>query len=227
MKKKKRKKLKIKKKLTMHHYLFAIFIIIFFLFTYLFFFKKNTEPLFADYQYIPLSPTPIQSKGTIQMGTIDFKIITTTPAPTKLPTHTPSSFPFNTDPGDPYSTCGGKYRLNNPIHQNFGDPQCNFTKNLLFTLLQNIDPAHALIWFIEVIPCESGYDPNALQDPSQAVDKAGAWGLFQMGRGKNGIYDHGDVQWFQQAENAVMYNNNLFHNGVGWHYWACARAQWE
>lgn len=123
------------------------------------------------------------------------------------------------------STCNGMYNLNNPMGMNFGDPLCDFTKNGLYTELQQIDPANAEIWFNVVVPCESSYNPNALQPPAQAVDPAGAWGLFQMGRGKNGTYDHGDVVWGMQASNAVNYNNKVINGN--WRYWACARSYWK
>lgn len=120
------------------------------------------------------------------------------------------------------TTCGGKYSLNNPMGKNFGDPDCNFTKDDLYSLLKQYDPENADYWFSVVVPCESSYNPNALQDPSVAVDPAGAWGLYQMGRGKNGEYDHGDVAWPQQTFNATTYRRNAGK----WTYWACAKDRW-
>lgn len=159
----------------------------------------------------PPSPTP--PCGNVSPSTI-------------TPITSPSSSPAPS--GDPTSTCGGKYDLNYPIpHTNFGDPVCDFTKNGLFTLLQQLDPANASFWFNTVVTCESGYNPNAIQNPAIAVDPAGAWGLFQMGRGRNGQFDHGDVPWREQARNAVTYNNNLFNLHLGWHYWACGRSRWQ
>jgi len=126
--------------------------------------------------------------------------------------------------------CGGKYELKNPLG-NFGDPNCDFSKNGLYGLLKNLDPANADYWFNTIVPCESGYNPNAwlTGDPNAAVhspDPAGAWGLFQMGRGKNGQYDHGDVIWQEpipsllgQAFNALEYNKLISGSFA---YWACS-----
>ncbi len=137
--------------------------------------------------------------------------------------NTPTPTPGNG--GNPASSCGGKYNLSYPFqHLNFGDPACNFTKSDLYTLLKQTDPANADYWFFTVIPCESGYDPDAINPNSP--DPSGAWGLYQMGRGKNGQYDHGDVIWQTQTSNAVNYNNNLIANGIGWRYWACASSRW-
>lgn len=121
-------------------------------------------------------------------------------------------------------TCNGKYKLNNPLG-NYGDPSCNFTEDLLFEQLQQLDPANAKYWFDVVVKCESSYNPNAYADHSVVgtPDPVGGWGLFQMGRGKNGQYDHGDVIWQNQTSNAITYNNNLARK---WRYWACARSRW-
>jgi uncharacterized repeat protein (TIGR01451 family) len=120
--------------------------------------------------------------------------------------------------------CNGKYPLNNPIG-NFGDPTCKYTPDDLYSLLQQIDPINAKYWFDVVVKCESSYSPNAHADHAivGTPDAGGAWGLFQMGRGKNGQYDHGDVVWNLQTTNAVNYNNNL---ATKWRYWACARSRW-
>lgn len=130
------------------------------------------------------------------------------------------------------NTCGGKYNLNYPkvpasytlAHQNFGDPTCNYTQNGVYSELKQIDPTNASFWYLTVIPCESGYNPNAVQYPDP-FDPSLAWGLFQMGRGKNGTLDHGDVYWQTQAQNAVSYNQNL-KGSRHWTYWACARSRW-
>lgn len=115
--------------------------------------------------------------------------------------------------------CSGRYDLaSTPLGTNFGDPECNFTKDDLYLLLKSLDPASADKWYYQIVPCESQYYPLAYN--GAAVDSAGAWGLFQMGRGKNGQYDHGDVAWQTQASNAVNYNA-LINNGFA--YWACAR----
>jgi len=123
-----------------------------------------------------------------------------------------TSYPPTTD------NCNGKYNLNNPIG-NFGDPTCTFSKDQLYSLLQQYDAQLAKHWFHVVVPCESGYNPNAYNNA--AVDSAGAWGLFQMGRGKNGPNDHGDVNWEQQASNAVFYNKMLINKGLNGRYWEC------
>jgi hypothetical protein len=124
------------------------------------------------------------------------------------------------------NTCGGKYSLNNPMGKNFGDPNCDFTKDAFYNLLKQYDPANADYWFTVVVPCESpGYDPNLYYRCGAAgctPDPAGAWGLFQMGRGRNGEYDHGDVAWPQQTLNATTYRKNAGK----WNYWACARDRW-
>lgn len=124
------------------------------------------------------------------------------------------------------SKCGGKYPLSNPRKKNFGDPGCNFTKNALYTLLKTQDAANASKWFNTVVRCESSYNPNAYASPAIGTpDKGGAWGLFQMGQGKNGTYDHGDVAWALQSSNAVNYNNKVIKGN--WRYWACAKAFWK
>lgn len=115
-------------------------------------------------------------------------------------------------------SCGGKYNLaDTPVGANFGDPDCGFTKDDLYNLLAQIDPSNADRWYFKIVPCESGYNPNAYN--GAAVDAAGAFGLFQMGRGKNGQYDHGDVDWATQASNAITYNKDLI--GSSFAYWAC------
>ncbi len=130
-------------------------------------------------------------------------------------------------------TCGGKYKLTSSLRMNFGDPQCNFNKDALYTQLQQEDPANADVWFNKVVPCESGYNPNAFADPIAVgtPDSAGAWGLYQMGSanppgtappapGKNGINDRGDVPWNVQTTNATTYGKRLSRLGA---YWSCAR----
>jgi uncharacterized repeat protein (TIGR01451 family) len=133
-------------------------------------------------------------------------------------------------------SCGGKYATvvakNKRLPLNFGDPVCNFTKEELFALLQKEDPANATFWFQKVIPCESGYNPNAYAGPEIGTpDPEGAWGLYQMGSstppgqplsspGKNGPNDRGDVNWEIQTINATTYGKKI---GDLKRYWACAR----
>lgn len=136
--------------------------------------------------------------------------------------------------------CGGKYSANvrkNPIAKNFGDPQCNFTKDALHNLLRQEDPQDADFWFNEVVKCESGYNPNAYAGHAEigTPDPGGAWGLYQMGSstppgspppapGRGGQNDRGDVPWVLQTKNAVSKSNQLGGNQAGMRrYWACAR----
>lgn len=146
----------------------------------IFFFSSKT-PVFADYRTEASVSTDI---GTPQTG---------------------STAANNND-------CGGKYRndfnLNTVLNfgpKNFGDPGCEFDKTKLATLITSLDPANKYRWYNVIAWCESRYDPNA-EEVQGAVDAAHAWGLFQMGRGKNGILDHGDVPWRQQTSNAINYN---------------------
>lgn len=127
--------------------------------------------------------------------------------------------------------CGGKYSFKNATG-NFGDPGCNFDKNALHEMLKTQDPANADRWFFKIVPCESGYNPNAYAPPSTGTpDGAGAWGLYQMGSskppgspppapGKNGPNDRGDVPWPIQTNNATTYGKKISSLGA---YWACAR----
>jgi hypothetical protein len=108
---------------------------------------------------------------------------------------------------------------------NFGDPNCDYSESQLLTILKTLDPDNANYWFYTVVNCESRYNPNAFRhhiEPGadNTPDPAGAWGLFQMGRGKNGPYDHGDVPWHEQIQNAVKYKNDV--NGGSFSYWGCA-----
>lgn len=130
-------------------------------------------------------------------------------------------------PNPNQDNCGGKYDLKNPLG-NFGDPACAYTKDDLYKLLKREDPVNADYWFNTVVKCESGYNPNAYGDHSAigTPDAAGAWGLYQMGRGKNGKYDHGDVEWEEQTINAIQYNQVLIANRLGWRYWQCAKDRW-
>jgi hypothetical protein len=151
------------------------------------------------------------------------------PSPTRPPAQPTSAGDygvFNTPANN--NTCNGKYNFSNPMGKNFGDPNCNFNKDKLITLLRQYDPQNADFWFNVVIPCESpGYNPNLYYRCGGAgctPDPAGAWGLFQMGRGLNGQYDHGDVNWPQQVVNATTYGKRIVSMGytLG-DYWFCAR----
>ncbi len=143
------------------------------------------------------------------------------PNSTVNPASSGTSNTVTTQVGNPAATsgnCNGRYSLGNPIG-NFGDPNCNFSKDGLFQILQQIDPGNANFWYYSVVPCESSYNPNAYNP--YAKDPAGAFGLFQMGRGRNGQYDHGDVEWHSQPGNAVSYKNIVL--GGSFAYWACAQ----
>jgi len=121
-------------------------------------------------------------------------------------------------PGSNKNTCNNTYTLNNPRGMNFGDPNCDFKKEDLSAYLQKIDPANASNWYSVIAICESGYNPNAYASPATGTpDAGGAWGLFQMGQGKNGQYDHGDVYWRTQADGAVNYRNKVINGS--WAYW--------
>lgn len=123
------------------------------------------------------------------------------------------------------NNCQGRYSaqdLSNPL-QNFGDPSCTMSKTKAAELINQLDPANAIEWYEKVMLCESQYSPNAYNP--HAFDSAGAWGLVQMGRGKNGQFDHGDVEWTQQLRNGVEYNKLIMKGapGVSKAYWASAR----
>ncbi len=148
--------------------------------------------------------------------------------------------PANAETCDGYYT--GDYALNNPYYDddtgaNFGDPACTLLaarrpsdKSKLYTLLKELDPQYADEWFNNIIPCESGFNPNAYasQESIGTPDPAGAWGLYQMGRGRANEFDHGDVDWRKQTSNAINYNKLLFEPGNAgpFEYWACADHLW-
>ncbi len=138
-------------------------------------------------------------------------------------------------------TCDGYYILDNPFYPdgtgaNFGDPDCTLLidrnpsdKDKLYSLLKELDPLYADEWMANIIPCESSFNPNTYYRNGAAgltPDAAGAWGLYQMGRGLNGEYDHGDVDWRKQTTNAINYNKYLEGIGRKWEYWACADYKW-
>lgn len=116
--------------------------------------------------------------------------------------------------------CSGTYNLSFlPNKLNFGDPKCNFTKDQLYTLLQQNDPTNADLWYKIIIPCESGYNPNAYNPNSSST--LGAFGLFQMnpkGQGSS-QFDAGNVDWPEQVPNAISHNRLHFNDFT---YWACA-----
>lgn len=146
----------------------------------------------------------------------------------------PASPPSGGDEAPSDDACGGVYSRapypiqSNPLHKNFGDPVCTLSqpqdKDKLYTLLQQQDPSEAAFWFW-MAECEASYIANAYN--GSAYDAAGAWGLYQMGRGKNGALDHGDVAWPRQTSNAVSYKNQMESNGILFKsersYWDCAK----
>ena len=134
--------------------------------------------------------------------------------------------------------CGGKYTSymanNYLLHKNFGDPQCNFNKDQVYTDLEQQDPPDAATFFTIIIPCESGWIPDAWAPPSTGTPNSqGAWGLFQMGDSRppgqstdaNTIDDRGDVNWQLQIVSATKRakstpslnaNNGGYWSGVDW-----------
>ncbi len=115
-------------------------------------------------------------------------------------------------------SCGGKYNIAaTPIGANFGDPLCDFGGTKLYDLLEEQDPPNKDFWY-ECALLESSRNPNAYNGAS--TDSGGAYGLFQMGRGKNGPTDHGDVDWISQTSNAILHSKKTssFKD-----YWQCAR----
>lgn len=116
--------------------------------------------------------------------------------------------------------CNGTYNLTLlPDKLNFGDPKCTFTKDQLYALLQQDDPTNADLWYKIIIPCESGYNPNAYNPNSSST--LGAFGLFQMNPKGQGStqFDAGNVEWLQQVPNAIAHNK-IHSNDFG--YWECA-----
>ncbi len=179
--------------------------------------------------YINYDHDGVESDYSNNQTTLTYRITNKpTPTPTKKPTPQPTSSNVGNINTPPNSNTCGKYSLNNPMGKNFGDPNCNFNKDKLYSWLKTQDGANADYWFYTVIPCEApGYNPNTYYRCGAVgctPDPAGAWGLFQMGRGRNGPYDHGDVNWPAQVINATTYRRNL--GWYGWTYWACARSRW-
>ncbi len=193
---------------------------------------RNRSGTFTARVYLNYDHGGIETNFENNQRTVTYTIRNLpSPTPTKKPTPTPTKTASNV--GDvnaaPNSnSCGGKYSFNNPIGLNFGDPACTFTKDKLYSLLKQHDSQNADYWFYTVIPCESpGYNANLYYRCGPAgctPDPSGAWGLFQMGRGRNGQYDHGDVAWPRQVTNATTYRQNI--GWGGWRYWACAQSRW-
>lgn len=123
-----------------------------------------------------------------------------------------------------YTDCGNssyaQHIEKNPDKSNFGDPECNFDEAKLFEALKKEDPSNADFWY-KCALLEASYIPVAYAPPSTGTpDAGGAWGLYQMGRGKNGPTDHGDVNWPNQITNAIGHSKltSSFKE-----YWQCAR----
>ncbi len=151
-------------------------------------------------------------------------------------TSTQTTIPSTENEAANENNCNGTYAgaiSKNPLNKNFGDPSCTLDevkeRDNLYALLKQKDAANADKWFFTIISCESGYNPNAWADPIAVgtPDSGGAWGLFQMGQGKNGEYDHGDVAWGNQVTNAINYNNSLQSINLSFHYWECAKSFWQ
>lgn len=185
-------------------------------------FVRYQPGTFTARAFINFDHGALESDYSNNQKTLSYTI-TTKPTPTPPPRVTDDP---NAQPSQ--STCGGKYSFDNPLGANFGDPACTFTKDKLYNTLMQNDPDNADYWYYTVIPCEApGYNPNEYYRCGGAgctPDPNGAWGLFQMGRGLNGQYDHGDVNWPKQVSNATTYRRNI--GWGGWRYWACAESRW-
>jgi hypothetical protein len=121
-------------------------------------------------------------------------------------------------------TCGGRYSLSNPLHQNFGDPLCTFSSSRLAAQLKILDPQYLQCW-MEIAACESTLNPNSW---GTGLGGLGVWGLFQMdchllgGCSPNNQWDVGDVVWCKQAQNAVDYSHFLAGRDLNrFSYWGC------
>lgn len=118
--------------------------------------------------------------------------------------------------------CPGKsnWFLNNNPLGNFGDQNCNFTKDKLASLIQQKDSTDFNEWFFVIAPCESGFNPDSYNPVSRS---GSAWGLFQMGGGTNaglnGQWDYGNVDWPIQTSNALNYH---LYKDPQFVYWACS-----
>jgi len=118
---------------------------------------------------------------------------------------------------------------------NFGNPNCDFSRDKLYQLLQQLDKGttktntgkirtNVDIWYNSLIPHESGYDPNAVA--LHSASGRGAYGLFQMNpNGYSSTYDSGNVEWHWQVTNAINKENSLSAL-CKWQYWgAVANGQ--
>jgi len=132
-------------------------------------------------------------------------------------------------------TCDSYWGTANAPRGNFGDPTCTFAElpelaklGLYAYILDNAPNKGRVIvngrdvcvdyWYYDLIPCESGYNPNTVFMGSPQA--TGAWGLFQMGCGcPVGSTDCGSVDWGNQAYYAFQE-----YRQDGWQYWGCARA---
>lgn len=187
-----------------------------------------------------LAQIPLQFPPSIPKHTYTFHLVI-------KPTSNTSSFwainkvktfaipiPFTANQPPNGNTCNGKYDLNaglgpplfpvpgvNP-QSNFGDPSCNFDKNVMSQLIQEQDPANYYMWFIKIAPCESNYNPNSYNPNSQSGH--GAFGLFQMNP-KGTHYDDGYVEWRQQISNAINREKwwEALNVGPPFAYWECSR----
>lgn len=138
--------------------------------------------------------------------------------------------------------CNGKYRWNIKnnkfLPKNFGDPECAIDefkeRNEIYKLLKELDPSNADFWFLEIIPRESSYNPNAWgcigwngTICALSPEPNGAWGLLQMRSadppGKRGTgTTRGDVEWRDQIVNAVSHNKSITRAGLTFRYWGAA-----
>lgn len=134
-----------------------------------------------------------------------------------------------TDPNQ--NDCNGVYANDLKVNTwkvNYGDPQCEISGEFnkpnnplskIASTIQKYDAANVYRWYNVIAWCESRYDANAEGPPT--YDPAYSWGLFQMGRGLNGQYDHGDVYWQDQITNAITYNKLI---GGSFLYWSTRNA---
>ncbi|MBI2010621.1 MAG: hypothetical protein HYS89_00010 [Candidatus Colwellbacteria bacterium] len=130
-------------------------------------------------------------------------------------------------------TCDSHWTFSNAPKGNYGDTGCEFAsseaaaKLVLYQYIQDNAPNKGRVmsggkdlcveyWYRDLIPCESGYNPNTVFMGSP--QPTGAWGLFQMGCGCQGT-DCGSVDWRNQAYYAFRE-----YEQDGWRYWACARS---